>query len=227
MTAPALMAGLQTGIVKDVVDPQQEFRVLVSLPGNDIWARLASVYAANGAVFYPAVGDEVILGFIGGDPDDPVILGSLYGKQRPPPAAPEPGNDARSLVTRGKLELAFDDERKTVAIKTPGGQRVTLDDSGASVSLEDENGNAIVLSKNGIVLASTTGVTIIAEGNVTIAPKGSLNLEAGFNVSMRALEISQYAQGKFSAQGNAQAEVTTSGILTLHGALVKISDNQS
>ena len=79
------IAGLQTGIVKQVAkDPGGQFRValelpLLQMPGQLVWARLASFYASNkiGEVFYPEVGDEVVAGFMNQDPRYPVILGSL------------------------------------------------------------------------------------------------------------------------------------------------------
>ena len=49
-----------------------------------VWARMAHVYATEdcGFVFYPEVGDEVVLGFFDDDPTYPVILGSLYSSKR-------------------------------------------------------------------------------------------------------------------------------------------------
>jgi Rhs element Vgr protein len=223
--------GLQTGVVKKVAaDPQGEFRVFVTLPllqddAKGVWARLATYYASNkvGAVFYPEVGDEVIVGFMNQDPRDPVILGSVYSKKLAPPITPDEKNNKKSLVTRSKLEINFDEENKIIEIKTPGKHSITLDDKGAEITIKDSNGNTASLSKSGITLDSATSVNISAKGDISIAAKGNLKLSATANASMEGLQVAHKAQTKFSAQASAQAEVTASGMLTLQAGLVKIN----
>lgn len=89
---PAI-ANLQTGIVQQVDgDPDGEFRVQVTLPllqagTQGVWARLGGFHGSSGtgASFYPEIGDEVVVAFMNGDPRFPVIIGSLYSRQNPPP----------------------------------------------------------------------------------------------------------------------------------------------
>ena len=46
---------------------------------SGVWARLSGFYASKtfGSVFYPEIGDEVILGFMDQDPANPIILASV------------------------------------------------------------------------------------------------------------------------------------------------------
>ena len=108
---------VQTGIVRQVVtDPEGESAYRSRCR---FWARRpppygrasSSFYASNqfGAVFYPEVNDEVILGFMNSDPRYPVIVGSVYSKLLPPPYPPATGNDIKGIKTRGKIEMTFDD----------------------------------------------------------------------------------------------------------------------
>lgn len=222
--------GLQTGLVKQVAkDPAGEYRVLVTLPLlNDtkgVWARLGTFYASDkvGAVFFPETGDEVVVGFMNDDPRYPVILASVYGKKHPPPYPPDDKNIKKALVTRSKLEMTFDDQDKVVEIKTPSGHAITLSDKAKSVTVKDANGNTMVMSKSGIAMESASNVSIKAKANVTIEAGANLKLSAKANADMEGLQVSHKAKAKFSAQGNAAAEVTASGMLTLRGALVKIN----
>ena len=61
-------------------------------PGQTCWLRVLSPWAGPGfgASFIPRVGMEVVVGFLGGNPDRPVVTGCLYtGTQLPPGALPE------------------------------------------------------------------------------------------------------------------------------------------
>lgn len=55
---------------------------------DSAWLRLASGWAGEryGSISLPRVGDEVVVVFMGGDPDKPLIIGSVHGAKTPPPA---------------------------------------------------------------------------------------------------------------------------------------------
>lgn len=50
------------------------------------WIRYGTLFAGNkwGSMFIPRVGHEVIVAFLEGDPDQPIIVGSVYNKQNMP-----------------------------------------------------------------------------------------------------------------------------------------------
>lgn len=59
-------------------------------PGNEdnsCWVRVASFWAGVrwGAIHLPRVGHEVVVTFLEGDPDRPLITGSVYNHDNPPP----------------------------------------------------------------------------------------------------------------------------------------------
>lgn len=55
---------------------------------DSAWIRVASTWASNqwGTITLPRVGDEVIVDFLGGDPDKPIIVAQVYGAMAPPPS---------------------------------------------------------------------------------------------------------------------------------------------
>lgn len=228
----APVPGLQTGIVQKVSgDPDGEFRVFVTLPllqapsGSGVWARLGTFYASNGigAVFFPEVGDEVVVAFMNDDPRYPVIVGSLYSKGRPPTFPPDEKNTNKAIVTRSKLEMTFNDEDKIIQILTPGGQKIILDDKATSITVQDSNGNSAKFDSGGITMDSAANMTLSAKGNVSVTAKGNLSLKASANATMEGLEVSHTAQTQFSASGNTEASVSGSAMLVLKGGLVKIN----
>jgi len=65
---------------------------------DSAWVRVASHWAGDqwGAITLPRVGDEVLVDFLGGDPDKPIVVGRVFGGRTPPPtfshAGDLPGN---------------------------------------------------------------------------------------------------------------------------------------
>lgn len=54
---------------------------------SSCWVRVMQPAAGawGGTWFLPRVGDEVMVAFLDGDPDRPIVVGSVYGKDAPPP----------------------------------------------------------------------------------------------------------------------------------------------
>jgi type VI secretion system secreted protein VgrG len=99
VTAKPVIAGVQTATV---VGPQGEEifcdkygRVKVQFhwdregkkdAGSSCWVRVAQVWAGKGwgAFFWPRIGHEVVVTFEEGDPDQPLIVGSVYNAENMP-----------------------------------------------------------------------------------------------------------------------------------------------
>jgi type VI secretion system secreted protein VgrG len=86
---------------------------------SSCWVRVGSFWAGKGwgAIHIPRVGQEVIVGFEEGDPDQPVIIGSVYNAdQMPPYQLPDQktksGTRSRSSIGGGGLnEFRFEDKK--------------------------------------------------------------------------------------------------------------------
>jgi Rhs element Vgr protein len=207
--------GLQIGIVMQLEnDPDKEDRVKIKLPLVDmqggIWARIASLDAGNerGTFFRPEINDEVIVGFLNDDPRYPVILGMLNSNGKPAPFQAKDDNHEKGFVTRSKMKMVFNDEKKTFTIETPKGKKVEVNDDSDAITIEDNHQNKITMKSDGIILESAKDI--------------SLKSSAG-NIKMEGLNIEVKASAKLSAQANAQAEIKSSGVMIIKGAIVNIN----
>ena len=187
-------------------DPAGEERILISLPatapeGAGNWARLAAGLGGNGAglTYRPAVGDEVVVGFLHSDPRYPIILGGLHSSGRPAPFPPTEDNYETGYVSRGGLRLVFDDEDESALLETPSGDSLQLTGKDGTIAIKDQNGNKIELSASGITIESASDLTLKATGSV--------------KVDGTSVEIKSSATGKFEAGAT----------LTLKGSLVQIN----
>jgi uncharacterized protein involved in type VI secretion and phage assembly len=163
---------LQIGVVSALAgDPQPgEHRVQVRLPvtaknpdgsvPEGIWARLALITAGkdHGFVFRPEVGDEVIVGFINGDPNDAVVLGSLHSGRSPAPSglSASDENPVKGFVSVNGLELLFDDSGEKITITAgSGGPSLELDGKEKKISISLDSSNSIEITSGGVKVAGT------------------------------------------------------------------------
>lgn len=66
---------------------------------SSCWVRVAQVWAGDnwGAIHIPRIGQEVIVSFLEGDPDQPIVTGRVYNGDNMPPYA-LPGNQTQSGI---------------------------------------------------------------------------------------------------------------------------------
>lgn len=223
--------GLHVGKVKKLDgDPEQEQRVLVELPlingnKNELWARWVSMYAGNGTgVFWlPEPGDEVLIGFLNNDPVHPVVLGSVYSSQQVPPAELKAENQLKMLVTREKMKLEFDEEKKKITLITPGENCIEVDDDGKLIRLADQHKNEIVMDQDGITLNSAGKIVLKAKKDISGEATGKVTLVAKTDVALEGMNVKATAKTGFIAKANATAEVSASGQTTIKGGMVMIN----
>ncbi len=96
VTPKPLVYGLQTALVAtdsagEEIWPDKYGRVKVIFPWdtsktNACWLRVAQVWAGKswGHQWLPRVGDEVVVSFLEGDPDLPIVVGSVYNSDNMP-----------------------------------------------------------------------------------------------------------------------------------------------
>lgn len=223
--------GLHVGKVKKLdQDPEKEQRILVEIPllngdKNTVWARLATLYAGNGtgSFFLPEVGDEVVIGFFNNDPGHPVILGSLYSSKQVPPYQPEAKNTKKAIVTKEKLKIEFDEEKKLITLTTPQNNLVELSDDGKHVRLADQHKNVLVMDKQGITLESAGKIVLKAKSDISGEANGKIALTAKSDVALEGMNVKATAKIGFTAKGNATAELSASGQTTVKGGMVMIN----
>lgn len=225
------LEGLHTGVVRQLPDdPCQECRIQVELPWMDgtkkeLWARLSTLYATggSGSFFLPEKGDEVLVGFINHDPSHPVVLGALYGSKHLPPFKYEAENNKKAIVTRSKLAIEFDEEKKIITIHTPGENKLEINDDGQSIRLTDQHKNELVMNSGGISLSAAKDIKLTAKGNITLDAAAAVEIKAKSDVVVDGANVKATAKIGFTAKGNATAELSASGQTTVKGAMVIIN----
>jgi uncharacterized protein involved in type VI secretion and phage assembly len=204
----AKVAGVVTGIVTAVKDPDQQGRVQLSFPflggeNQSTWAPVATLMAGGGrgSWFMPEVGDEVLVAFDHGDFNHPFVVGFLWNGQDQPPAS-DITPSVRRLQTVSGHKVDFDDRdgSQKITIKTQGGhtiemndvagsegitittsgnQQIQMQDTPATITIQTAMQNQIIVSD------APPGVTIQApSGIVTVScAMANVTADSALNVS--------------------------------------------
>jgi uncharacterized protein involved in type VI secretion and phage assembly len=185
--------GVFPALVTDIRDPDGLGRVKVTLPWApdtggaryEAWARVATLMGGQkrGSWFVPDPDDEVLVGFEGGDPRRPFVLGGLWnGRDEPPTSMDGAGRNERKMIrSRNGVQVTLDDAdgREQLILETPGGQRMTLKDGPGAVEIVDSNGNSVKLESSGVTITAAAKVTINASTAEISA--GILTVNAGMS----------------------------------------------
>lgn len=183
-------SNLTTAIVTNNNDPDNLGRVKVqyswSLETDEsYWARVVTPMAGNdmGVYFIPEVDDEVLVAFIDGNIEYPIIIGSLWNQSDiPPESNSNAENNIRKIKSRSGHEINFDDSENgngKLELLSASGHKIVLDDKSGSenILIEDSSGSSIQLdsTSNKLSIKSNVEVSIDAT-NISINATGNLVL---------------------------------------------------
>jgi type VI secretion system secreted protein VgrG len=157
-------------------------------PADSAWVRVASNWAGSsagvhqqaGAVSLPRVGSEVLVAFLGGDPDKPIVLAQLFNGRAAPPALSQggglPGNrylsGTRSKEVGGARgnQLRFDDTHGQIGAQLASDHAASelnlgwLTHPRADGSGDGRGEGAELRSDQAVAVRGARGVLISAEG---------------------------------------------------------------
>ncbi|MBQ6143708.1 MAG: hypothetical protein IJI84_04430 [Clostridia bacterium] len=242
---------LKMGVVIREKDKEGLNRVKVRFPDENIESMPASVSSSfagfdkkgkSGSVVIPQNGEEVIVGFLDGDINRPVILGSLYTPINKPPMNIYDSKNQNSMMFQFQngLKIQIDTKPKSqkVSIITEGGHSVILDDTNKkeSVQISNKGSNTLFkidLAKGEIILKAKSKISFSAgNSTMTIDKSGGVKVQSGqgkFDVNVQSSTIK--AKSNFVAQagakavvkGNANAVLQSSGQTVVKGAIAQIN----
>ena len=152
----------------------------------------------KGFASLPEVGDLVLLQFMGGDVNRPVIVGTLYnGDDRPPENAE--GNWVLQLPS------GPDDKESGVRVEVRQSDPV-----GFTVSLKGDKFELLVQDDDPVARLTVAGTELTIDGN------GGVKLEGASDISIKA-------GGDLKLEATGSAEIKAGGALKLKGSKIDLN----
>lgn len=137
--------------------------------GSDFELRKVPVATPHlGLANIPAVGDLVLVTFLGGEINAPVITGRLYDDQHRPPV-----NRDRELLLQHDLE---------------GGGSLKIDSGGVITLMSKNQQCTITVEDGGVTIdVASNDVTIQSSGTIKVGDAGTASVELGGRVAAKAV----------------------------------------
>lgn len=205
---------IMLGTVIANYDPLRPASVRVSLSGKPVgmgitaWAKVAMPSASEGSGIYslPDIGNHVVVAFLDGEIDSPVVIGSLYnGTALPPAETMTPLNNIKEIKTKLGNEIKADN-LKGIKISSVTNQKLELSDTGLSAKLSDPTEQTSVEIKNGILTLKGLSVSV----------------EAAQGLTFKGMQMNLNGQ-IISVSANAQLELSSTGATNLKGSILKLN----
>lgn len=207
---------------------------------SSCWIRVSQPWAGKnwGGVWLPRIGQEVVVDFLEGDPDRPLIVGRVYNEQQGvpytlPDNSTQSGFKSRSSKGGGSAdfnELRFEDKTgseeihiqaqkdMTILVKHDESRTVQHDET---VTIGNDRTEKVGKNETGNI-GQKRDWTIGEQDNLTVGQKQQIQV---------GQEISVQAGAKISIQAGAQIQITCGGssitmnpgMITIQAPLVKIN----
>ncbi len=213
---------------------------------SSCWVRVGTLWAGKqwGMIHIPRVGWEVIVAFEEGDPDQPIIVGSVFNADMMPPYAlpdnkTQCGFKSRSTPKGGAdqfNELRFEDKKDGEEVYLHAQKdfnRVVENNETIKVgsTKADDGSQTVEIHKNRSVTIKTgDDTTKVSQGKSTTEAMNSIELTVGSNsiiinqqgITIKGIKIAIEGQATLDAK-SPMTTVNADAILTLKGGLTKIN----
>jgi len=220
----------QMGRVVENADPLGLGRVRVQMMWQEAgsektpWIRLLQPHSGSGKGFYfvPEIGEEVLVGFQGGNAEKPYVIGTQYnGKEKSGYADKE--NSIKAVHTRSGNRLLLNDETGDVSLESQKGQTIAIFYGNGNIEIkapETMTLNAKNLNIN-VSQNMTTNVGMNASENVGMNKTTSIGLVNLLNVGADFMtnvvgKLSYFIKGDMETYGEKDRKITSlKGIETI------------
>ena len=196
----------ELGIVTEVfphdsASSPSNHQVNVRLRSTGVELQHAAVAVSRpGLSLLPRVDDLVVVVFLNGDLNTPVVLGAVYSDTVQPPEGQAletvyvPGDESDSAVRRFYVEL-------------PSGTKLTLSDD---TILLESGGTKVELQRDGDISVECSGkITLKAGGDLAIEAGGNIDIKATANATVTGVAVTAEGSGEAKLKG---AAVTLAGM---------------
>ena len=193
------------------------------------WVRVAQIWAGKGfgTVFIPRIGQEVVVSFINGDINRPIITGLVYNADQTVPF-PLPANSTLSGVKtnsspggNGYNALTFEDKKDNELIAIHAQKDLKMNIINSRTTDITEADDILTLNKGNLI-------TQVKEGDYRLSVGGDLTIEIAGKLRINTKESTTIlSSGKFTQSSDSTLELSANTRLTTSSSTFDINSKVS
>ncbi|MBB5211388.1 type VI secretion system Vgr family protein [Microbulbifer hydrolyticus] len=151
---------------------------------NSCWIRVMQSFSGKnwGANFVPRVGQEVVINYINGDPDRPLVTGAVFNSDNPGPQYTATQSGWKTQIKDSMYnELRFDDKKGSEEVYMEAGKDHNFLIHNDQCGKIDNNQTLEIKKNRNVTIAEGDESITLAKGNQTTRIKGnhSITLDSG------------------------------------------------
>lgn len=240
LTPRPVVRGTQTAVVVgpsgEEIYTEGHGRVKVQFPWDRVgqkddksscWIRVSQPWAGKGwgAVWLPRIGQEVVVDFLEGDPDRPIIIGRVYNAEQPPPYS-LPGDQTQSgFKSRSSKgggtddfnEIRFEDKKGSEMITVHAQKDLDTTVENDETRLVENNRTTTIVNNETKTIKKGNQELTIEKGNNTVSIQMG-NMSTTLDLGKEEREAMQSIELKV---GQSSVKLDQMGV-TIKGLMIKI-----
>lgn len=202
---------------------------------SSCWVRVSQIWAGKqwGWMTIPRIGQEVVVDFLEGDPDRPLIVGRVYnGDQMPPYTLPD--NSTQSgIKTRSSSggsssnynEIRFEDKMGSEMITIHAEKDMTTEVENNDTQTVDKDRTITVKGKHTETITGDTSITVQQGNHSTTISQGNQSTEVSLGNQSTKVDVgsaSHEAMQQISLKVGQSSIVLTQSGITIQGLTISI-----
>jgi phage baseplate assembly protein gpV len=210
-------------------DDKNNYECNVEIPGLGGELRKVPIATQHiGTACMPNVGDLVVVAFVRGNVNQPIVIGRLYNDEDHPPLfdqdqvihrLPLGAEDDAALIV--ELRKENDDSQREVLIKLPSKLEIQLVDTKALVQVGDTK---LTLEQEGdddgiaTIESGASKITINQDGDILVESEGELSLKSTGDMSLEAPNISIKSDEAIEIESGTETSLTAGSSATIEAS---------
>jgi type VI secretion system secreted protein VgrG len=166
---------------------------------SSCWMRVSQVWAGKnwGVIFLPRIGQEVMVDFLEGDPDQPLVTGGVYNAEQMPPYT-LPDKMTQSVLKTRSTKGGGTDNFNEIHFEDEKGSELFFVHAEKDMTREVENDDSLTVGHDQTITVKNDRTETVSDGNESVTIK----------TGNRLVEVSQGNDDHKIKMGNRGVEIS-------------------